>query len=160
GRREVAHAELGDVALEVVEHLLGHRIGERAGLAVRRDDVVDGREGALGVEDPQPAIPQHGERLWRGDLVDEMQPHQELILARGEPAHGMGVEDLLVERAAHGASLAWRGAEGPRPGMGSPLEAGEAAGARGARAIHMTATAPRRSPRRASSVLRPRAVSW
>ena len=61
-------------------HLLGHRIGEGAGLRGGRNDVVDGRKGPLGVADREPGPPQHLEGLRAGRLVERVQANEELRL--------------------------------------------------------------------------------
>ena len=55
--------------LDGLHHLLGQAVLQRAELAVGRDDVVDGGDGAVRVGDAQAAFPQHGEGLRAGDLV-------------------------------------------------------------------------------------------
>ena len=118
-RREEADAVLGAVALEAGIISSASESANGRELAVGRDDVIDGRERALGVEHREAALAQHRERLRRRHLVDEVQAHQELVLAGRQLAHGVRVEDLFVQRLAHDASL-----PGARP-RGVGLEAGD-----------------------------------
>ena len=103
-RREIADAVLRAVALELHQHLLGHVVRERPQLALGRDDVIAGREGALGVQHRQSALAQHRERLRRGDLVHEVQPHEQLRLAAGQLPHRVPFENLLIEALSHARS--------------------------------------------------------
>ena len=81
GAIEETDAELAAVALDRAHHRLGLFVGERARLGVRRDDVIDGREGALRKQHLQAELAQHLERLRAGHLVDEVQADEELRLA-------------------------------------------------------------------------------
>ena len=89
------------VPLERREHVLRHPIAERPPLVAGRDDVVDGRDGAIGIPHLQPARPQHVEGLGRRDLVNQVQADEKLRLAVRERADGVKVPDLLEKRRGH-----------------------------------------------------------
>ncbi len=99
---EQLHAELAAVPLDRRHHLFGEGIDEGTGLAVGRDDVIDGGDGPLGVGDRQSAFAEHREGLRAGDLVHEMQPDEELRLPARQVANGVEVPDLVEEITAIG----------------------------------------------------------
>ena len=103
GGVEEGDPELLAARLEVGGHRLGHRVGEGPGRVLRRDDVVEGREGAVRAEDLQAALPEHLEGLGAGDLVDEVEPDEELAVAGGESADGVGVPDAVEQGLRHAA---------------------------------------------------------
>ena len=94
---EVGDAVLGAVALEVLDHLLGERVAERPLLRIGRNDVVDGREGALRERHPELRLADRRERLRARDLVDQVQSDEELGLAARQLADRVGVPDLVEE---------------------------------------------------------------
>jgi hypothetical protein len=94
---EEADPGLLGVALEGDHHLLGQVVGQRSRLVVGGDDVVDGCEGALGEAHRQTQIAKHREGLGARDLVDEVQPDEELCLPTGKLAHRVCVPDLVEE---------------------------------------------------------------
>jgi hypothetical protein len=63
--------------------------------------MVHGGEGPLGELHLQAALAQHGKGLRGGHLVDEMQPDEELVLARSQLAYGMLIEDLVKKILSH-----------------------------------------------------------
>jgi hypothetical protein len=84
-------------------HLLGQRILQRPLLRVGGDDVVDGREGPRGKAHRLIQLAQHREGLGARDLVDQVQPDEELGLSARQLAHRVKVPDLVEEiPAAHG----------------------------------------------------------
>ena len=94
---EERNPELFDVLLDGPHHLLGLVVLEGAGLAFGGDDMVDRGEGAVGVGHLQALFGDHVEGLGAGDLVDQMQADEELVLARGEFFHHVGVPDFVVQ---------------------------------------------------------------
>ena len=70
-------AELGAVRLELADLGGGHLVEDRQVARRRRDGVVGGRDRLPRPADAQPARPKAGERLWAGDLVDEVQVDRE-----------------------------------------------------------------------------------
>ena len=78
------------VAPQILDHRVGQRIGEGLAEPVCRHDVVDGRESAVGHGDLEPQVAEHAEGLGAGDLVDEVGAYQQLGLAVGEGADGVG----------------------------------------------------------------------
>ena len=119
---EEPHARLAHVPLERRQHVLRHHVGKRPPLVPRRHDVIDGRHRAVGIPHRPPSRPQHVERLRRGDLMNQVQPDEQLRLAIRQLAHRMQVPDLLEERGGHG-EMGLRG-----PGLGAR---GSGLGARG-----------------------------
>ena len=99
---EQPHARLAAVALERRQHVLGHDVEERPPLIAGRDDVIDGGDRALGESHRPAPRPQHVERLRRRDLVDQMQPDEELRLPVRQPPDRMRVPDLLEQSRWHG----------------------------------------------------------
>ena len=82
------------------EHLeLLRRDGVRDGLvdAGRRHVVVGGRDGELGVANRAPGQSQAVEGLWGGDLVHEMEVHEEEVRLALGAAHDVAVPHLLAE---------------------------------------------------------------
>ena len=69
--------------------------------AVGGQDVVDGREGALGEAHAQPHLAQRLEGLRTGDLVDQMTVDIQQRRAVFLGVHHVAVPELVVERAAH-----------------------------------------------------------
>ena len=85
------------------EMLVGSRIlqGAMARLDVGGNDMVHGREGAARELDLAAAVAQQGEGLGRGDLVDQVQADEDLVLAGGKAADDVPVEDFFVEIFSH-----------------------------------------------------------
>ena len=52
-------------------------------------------EGPIGKRHPDSSRPQHIERLWGRDLVNQMQPNEELRLSGREYANRVKIPDLL-----------------------------------------------------------------
>ena len=100
GRPEL-DAELPAAALERRRHFLGGEIDERPLLRTRRDDVVDGGEGALRELDAPPVLPQHVERLRARHLVHEVQPDEQLRLTAWKGPHGVRVPHFF-KKSWHG----------------------------------------------------------
>ncbi len=94
---EQPHAVLAAVALERGEHVLRHHVDERPAHIARRHDVIDGRDRAFRILHPPAPRPKHVERLRAGHLVDEMKTDEQLRLAVGQLADGVGVPDFLEE---------------------------------------------------------------
>ena len=76
-------------------HRLGQLVAEGPRTVVGRHDVVHRGEGALGVQHLEAALAQHLEGLRRGDLVDEVQADEELILARRQGGDLVQVPHLV-----------------------------------------------------------------
>ena len=102
-RVEEPDAVLGAVALEGDEHFFGERVAQRALLRLRRDDVVDGGEGARREAHAQPHLAQHREGLRAGDLVDQVKSDEELRVSTRELAHAVRIPDLVEKTLAAGA---------------------------------------------------------
>ena len=96
-RLEEPDAVLGAIALERHEHLLGERIEQRPALRLRRDDVINGGEGAVRKAHRQTHLAQHREGLRAGDLVDQVQADEELGVAARQLAHAVRVPDLVEQ---------------------------------------------------------------
>ena len=96
-RGQQRHAEVPAVPLDGGHHLLGQRVLQGAELTVGGDDVVDGGDRAVRVGDGQAALPEHGEGLRAGDLVDEVQADEQLGLPAVERADGVGVPDPVEQ---------------------------------------------------------------
>ena len=94
-------AELAAVVLERRHHPLGQLVGEGPALVQRRDDVVDRRVGAFRKRDRDAPPPQHVERLRRSDLVDQVQPDEELRLPGRQASNRMEIPDLLEQGPVH-----------------------------------------------------------
>ena len=94
---EQADAGLATVPFQRREHVLGHEIAERPPLIQRRDDMVDRRDRPFGELDLPPSRPQHVERLWSRDLVDEMQADEQLGLPVRQPPDRVRIPDLLEQ---------------------------------------------------------------
>ena len=71
-RRPEGDAVLAAITLERDRHLFGHHVEERPLLTQCRNDVIDGRERALGERDLPTVLPQHVERLRARDFVNKM----------------------------------------------------------------------------------------
>ena len=105
GKAEIGDAEVLGVLVEFLDHRLGERIGKRRDLAVGRDDVIDGGEGAVGIGHFKIQITQHAKGLRAGDLMDEMRVNEELCLAIVEGADDVRVPDFFEECFAHDACV-------------------------------------------------------
>ena len=82
-RREKVDTVIGGVLLDMLEHLFSQWILQRplpAG-AGSGDNVIDCGK-CTSERAPKPLLADHRKRLRRGDLMDEMQPNEELILPR------------------------------------------------------------------------------
>ena len=104
GKVEKGHAGLGAVPAEFLDHRVGEGVRERFGALVGRDDVVDGRERAVGIENLQAEVAEHAESLGARHLVDEVGADQKLGPTVGERANGMFLPDLIKKRFAHSRS--------------------------------------------------------
>ena len=60
------------------------------------DNVIDCGKCTLGKGHRKPLLADHRKRLRRGDLMDEMQPNEELILPRRQLSHTMPIENLMI----------------------------------------------------------------
>ena len=97
-RREKVDTVIGGVLLDMLEHLFSQWILQRplpAG-AGSGDNVIDCGKCALGKGHRKPLLADHRKRLRRGDLMDEMQPNEELILPRRQLPHTMPIENLMI----------------------------------------------------------------
>lgn len=97
-------AVLGAVALQGGEHLLGEGIGKGTDLGGGGHDVIDRGHGELGMAHTQAQLPQGGESLGTGHLMDEVKADEQLGGPSGQLRHAVHVPDLVVQRA--GAHLA------------------------------------------------------
>jgi hypothetical protein len=102
---EQLDAMLAAVPLERRKHVLGHDVEERPPLVERGDDVIDGRDRPLRHGDTQTARAEHVERLGRRDLVDQVQPDEQLGLAARERTDSMRVPDFLEKGCRHRGNL-------------------------------------------------------
>ena len=78
-----------------------HHVEERTLPRAGRHDVIDGGERAARVRDGESLLPQHVERLGRGDFVDQVEAHEQLRLPAGQRAHGVRVPHFLKQRLSH-----------------------------------------------------------
>ena len=83
-------AELAAVVLELADLRGGHLVEDRQVARRRRNGVVGGRDGPLGVPDAEAAPAQAGERLRARDLVDEVKVDREHARARRGPRRRRG----------------------------------------------------------------------
>jgi hypothetical protein len=93
-------AELPAVALERDGHFLGHQVEERPLLRARRDDVIDGRDGALGEGHLEAGLPQHVERLRARDFMNQVEADEQLRLPARERPHLVRVPHLVKSVSA------------------------------------------------------------
>jgi len=97
-----ADAEVARVGLHLSDLGRGHLVEdgyvERGG----GHAVVDGGHGLLRPPDLQPALPQPGERLRRGDFVDQVQVDIEQGRAMGRLGHDVVVPNLVDNCARFG----------------------------------------------------------
>ena len=111
-RREEADAELARSCARgaaASPRPAGRRAGARwLCVGMMWSTVAKVRSGKSTVE---PALAQHREGLRRRHLVDEVQAHEQLVLAGRQAAHRVGVEDLVVQRRVHRTSVGspWTG---------------------------------------------------
>ena len=92
--------EVATVALDVVDLRSGLRIGDRTHAQGRgRVDVIDDRERARWPADRTLRLAQRGERLGARVLVQDVAIDVQEQMPIIEPAHRVGVDDLVVERA-------------------------------------------------------------
>ena len=97
-RREKVDTVIGGVLLDMLEHLFSQWILQRplpAG-AGSGDNVIDCGKCTLGKGHRKPLLAEHRKRLWRGDLMNEMQPDKELILSRRQLPYAVPVKNLMV----------------------------------------------------------------
>ena len=97
---EVGDAEVIGIRPQRLHHFRRQRV-LRSVLVHRRDDVIDGGEGALGKFHLEPEIAEHAERLWRCHLVDEVCADEELRPSIGNGADGVSIPDFLEEAFSH-----------------------------------------------------------
>jgi len=90
-------ARLTDVLLEFGHHFLGRVLLVGTGLVGRRHDVVDRRVGQLRKGDLEVALAEHPERLRARDLVDEVEPDEQLILSSRQASYLVSIPDLVVQ---------------------------------------------------------------
>ena len=102
-RRKVKEGDstLGTILAQFLHHRVGKGIGEGFGTLVSRHDVIDGREGAVRIENFQSKFTYHAEGLGTGDLVDEVGADQKLSPTVGERANGVFLPDFIKKRFAH-----------------------------------------------------------
>ena len=81
-RRKKVDTVIGGILLDVLEHLLGQWILQRslALTGIGRDNVINRSKRALRKWHRKLLLTNHRKRLRRGNLVDQMQPNEELIL--------------------------------------------------------------------------------
>ena len=94
---EEGDAEFLHVFLDGAHHLLGLVVGEGPGLALGGHDVVHGGEGAVGIGHLQALFRHHVEGLGAGDLVDEVQADEKLVLAGRQFVHYVLIPDFVVQ---------------------------------------------------------------
>ena len=90
---------LGTVAFQGAEHFLRQRIGKGSRLRRCRNDVIHRRDRALRAAHGQPFVLESGEGLGTGDLVDQMQTHEQLCGSTGKLRDPMQIPHLVVESA-------------------------------------------------------------
>ncbi len=102
GRRALAverDPELAAVRLDLGELLAGQLVHDRKGRVERGDRMVGRGYGLARLADLESALPQAGERLRAGDLVDEVEVDREDRRRAGLGRHDVVVPDLLQEGA-------------------------------------------------------------
>ena len=72
GKVKESDARFGAVLSKFLHHRISERIGEGFCALVCRDDVIDGCESAVGIEDLQSKVAHHAESLRAGHLMDEV----------------------------------------------------------------------------------------
>ena len=87
------------VLLQGAEHGLSQRIGQGPALIRGGDNVIHRCYGALRMSHLETPLPQHGERLGAGHLMDEVQANEQLGLTTWQLRHPMQRPDLVIERA-------------------------------------------------------------
>ena len=92
-------AVLGAVPLQGGEHLLRQGIGERTGLIGGGNDVIDGGDRSIRATHGQALVPQGSKSLGAGDLMDQMQTHEQLGGSSGKLRHPVQIPHLVVEGA-------------------------------------------------------------
>ena len=98
---EEADAEVLRVLAEGLDHLLGDRVGIGLLQLVRRNDVVDRREGPLGILHLKAQVAEHAEGLGTGHLMDEVGADEELGLPVGQLAHRVRFPNFLEQGLGH-----------------------------------------------------------
>ena len=98
---EISDAEVIAVRADGIDHLSRKRVGWLV-LIFRRNDVVDGREGALRILHLEIELTEHAEGLRACHLVNEVRADEKLGATVAEGAHGVCVPDLLIECFSHG----------------------------------------------------------
>ena len=102
GAVEERDPELRAITAELVHHRLRERVAVRLDQLVGRHDVVDRRERAVRHQYLEAEVAQHAEGLRAGHLVDEVGADEELGLAVGERADGVGLPDFFEEGLGRG----------------------------------------------------------
>ena len=104
GQIKEGDAGLGAVLAQLLDHRVGERVGEGFLRLVRRDDVIDGCEGAVRIENLQPEVAQHAKSLRTRHLMDEVGADQKLCPSVWERANGVFLPDLIEKRFGHSQS--------------------------------------------------------
>src|SRR5271166_2323007 len=100
-RREIANAELVDIALQDLDLGFVFNVGVRAGKANRRVRVILRRECPFGMAYGQPTVTEVLESLRTCELMNEVKTNEQLIGAAGHRPHDMSIKDFFVQRFAH-----------------------------------------------------------
>ena len=79
----------------------GELIRERLCALIGWDDMINGGESALRIEDLQPKITQHSKSLRAGDFVNKVRADQQLCGSVGQFAHPMRLPYLIQQCRAH-----------------------------------------------------------
>ena len=89
------------VPFERRHHFFGEDVEKRALLVERRDDVIDGREGAVREGHLAASHAQHVEGLRARHFVNQVKADEELRLPGRQGAHGVLVPDFLKKGLSH-----------------------------------------------------------
>ena len=72
GKVEEGNARFSAVLAKLLHHRVSERIGEGFRTLVSRDNMIDGCEGTVRIEDLQAEVAHHAEGLRAGHLMDEV----------------------------------------------------------------------------------------
>ena len=95
GEVEKGDAVFGAILPERLDHGVCEVVAERFDAFVGGDDVIDCGESAFRVENLEPEVAEHPERLRAGYLVDEVCADEKLGGSIGEGANGMRLPDFV-----------------------------------------------------------------
>jgi hypothetical protein len=101
GEIEKFDAEIPAIFFQGDHHLLRQAVGVGAVRVVRRNDVVHGGEGPLRAGHAQALFADHLKGLGARDLVDQMEPDEQLRLAVRQFPDGVQIPDFIEQCFSH-----------------------------------------------------------